>query len=408
MRAIGWLLMLAAGCTADVDGHRIANDETRVVARSAPAASAPLGEALEWLAQEVTLRSAGTEVSIAVEDLQTGERFAVGGDTLHVSASSAKAFWVAAALDERGVDAVAGIADPIFRSSDNYASGSAIDLVGPNRVNELLWSYGMTSTALTQWSYGGMRVATNSPRMMGGDNYTTANDAVTFLAHVARAEILGDGRGETLLQWMTLAPRSGTGGWLPARLPSGVTVSHKAGWLPPGCCGDDRGYNTLNELGVVTAPDGRRYAVSILARRGADYWGKQARFVELASCAIYRAFTHDEGLDCERPGDPVPAEGCGDVSYQGYCDGDAVVWCENSGLQRKQCGSGTTCGWQDDAVGYNCVAPAAAGCGDVTYEGYCEDNTVVWCEGDTLRRKDCNATALTCGYQSAAVGYNCL
>lgn len=405
MRAM-WLVVLA-GCTASVDGHRVASTETHVVPRSAPATSAPLGETLDWLAEEVTLRSAGTEISIAVEDLQTGERFAVGGDTLHVSASSAKAYWVAAALDARGTDAVAGIADPIFRSSDNYASGSAIDLVGTDRVNELLWSYGMTSTALTQWSYGRTRVATNSPRLMGGDNYTSANDAITFLARVGRAEILGDGRGDTLLQWMTLAPRSGVGGWLAARLPADAGVSHKAGWLPPGCCGDDRGYNTLNELGIVTAPDGRRYAVSILARRGSDYWGKQARFVELASCAIYRAFTHDDALVCERAGDPVPAEGCGDVTYQGYCDGDAVVWCEN-GLQRKQCSSGLTCGWQDDTVGYNCVAPATAGCGDVTYEGYCEDNTVVWCEGDTLRRKDCSAAARTCGYQDAAVGFNCL
>lgn len=407
MRASWCWLAVVAGCTATVDGHRVASDDTRVVAREAPPASAPLAETVTWLAEEVTLRSPGSEVSIAFTDLQTGESVASGGDTLHVSASSAKAYWVAAALDVRGTDAVAGIADAIFRSSDNVASGSAIDLVGIDLVNEILWSYGMASTATTQWSFGRTRVASNSPRAMGSDNYTTANDAVAFLARVARGEILGDGRGETLLQWMTLAPRSGVGGWIAARLPGDAAVSHKGGWLPPGCCGDDRRYNTLNEIAVVTAPDGRRYAVAILARRGADYWGKQTRFVELASCAIYRAFTQDESITCDRPGDPAPAQGCGDVTYQGYCDGDAVVWCDN-GLQRKACAAGLTCGWQDDAVGNNCIAPAAAGCGDVTYAGYCEDNTVVWCEGDTLRRKDCATANGTCGYQDANVGFNCL
>jgi beta-lactamase class A len=182
-----------------------------------------------------------------------------------------------------------------------------IDLIGPDAVNTWMWDVaGMTSSALTQWSFDRTRVATNSPRVMGSDNYMTATDAVTFLARVYRDEILAGDEGDRLLAWMTLSPNEGLGGWIPARLPPPPQGSamHKAGYLPPGCCGDDGYYNTANEIGIVVAPDGRAYALAILARRGTEYYARQVRFVELASCTIYRAFTHDDALDCSRTGDP--------------------------------------------------------------------------------------------------------
>jgi beta-lactamase class A len=223
------------------------------------------------------------------------------GDTKHVSASSAKAWWVAAALDGVGVTPVAPYATLIFRDSDNSASGSVIDLVGPNAVNTWMWDVaGMPSSALTQWSFDRTRVATNSPRAMGGDNYMTSDDAVTFLGRLYRKQLLGDARGDALLSWLTLSPNTGTGGWLLARLPADVqaTGMHKGGWLPPGCCSSDSTYNTANEIGIVAMPDGHAYAISILARRGTAYWAKQVPFVELASCVMYRAYT-GAAIDCE-------------------------------------------------------------------------------------------------------------
>lgn len=35
----------------------------------------------------------------------------------------------------------------------------------------------------------------------------------------------------------------------------------------------------------------------------------------------------------------------------------------------------------------------ASGCGDVTWEGHCEGNTVVWCQDDTIQRHECGASA---------------
>lgn len=252
------------------------------------------------LAAEVAKRSPGTDVGLAALDLTTGE-YAGANDTVrHVSASSPKAIWVAAAIDHSGIDAVAPYAQPIFGQSDNAASGTAIDLAGGmNAVNVFYTTRaGMTDSALTQWF--GNRVATNSPRKMGDDNYFTAKDAIAFLERLDRGTLLDKAKTAKLEEWMTLSPRTGFGGWLGTLLPPAARASamHKAGWLPPGCCGDDATYNTLNEIGLVEAPNGHRYAVAILARRGDDWYGKQAPWVERASCVIYRAVSGEASLDC--------------------------------------------------------------------------------------------------------------
>jgi hypothetical protein len=275
----------------------------------------------------------------------------------------------------------------------------------------------MGSTALTSWSYGKTRGATNSPRAMGSDNYFTANDTTAFLARLARGELLAADATASLLEWMTWAPRSGYGGWLGTRLPAPARASmrHKAGWLPPGCCSADAWYNTMNEIGLVEAPGGV-YAVSILARRGGDYWGKQTAAVELASCLVYRAIADDESLACFKASDPAPAgDPCGGLTYQGECDGSIVRWCEN-GLRDKDCAAqGKVCGWQSDAVGYNCLAstdapaepePEPAGCGDLTYQGTCTDGHLVWCEDAAVRTKTCQATQ-TCTWVDDAIGWDC-
>lgn len=298
-------VLILVGCATDPDAieqqpPRRFDVVLGVDGVASPSRSDAIAEAVSWLAAALPARSPGTQLSITWEDLQTGERVALAGDTKHVSASSAKAWWVAAALDGAGIAPVMPYATPIFASSDNSASGSVIDLIGPDAVNTWMWDVaGMSSSALTQWSVDKTRIASSSPRAMGSDNYMTSDDAVTFLARLYREEIIGDERGDALLSWLTLSPNSGTGGWLLARLPADIqdTGMHKGGWLPPGCCSDDSYYNTANEIGIIETPRGA-YAISILARRGDDYWNKQVPFVELASCVVYRAFTSSE-IDCE-------------------------------------------------------------------------------------------------------------
>lgn len=55
-------------------------------------------------------------------------------------------------------------------------------------------------------------------------------------------------------------------------------------------------------------------------------------------------------------------EGCGDVDYQGYCDGDRLVWCEDDALHEVDCGSaGRECAWQSANVGWNCLDESGGG-----------------------------------------------
>ena len=57
----------------------------------------------------------------------------------------------------------------------------------------------------------------------------------------------------------------------------------------------------------MQVPDGHRYAVAVLARRGKDYWSLQAPFVERASCLIYRSIAQDPGLSCDFQPQPSQA-----------------------------------------------------------------------------------------------------
>ncbi|RYZ39746.1 MAG: serine hydrolase [Myxococcaceae bacterium] len=292
---------------------------TWLVAMTASAATPDAGvsrdslqSVVDSLARESARLSPGTDLALAVTDLRTGESASFSGTTPHISASSAKVFWVAAALKQRDLKQVAPLAEKVFRTSDNEASGEIIDLVGgPDAINVYLQGLGMKHTALTKWNYGGQRWATNSPKVMQNDNYFCADDAVSFLARLDTKALLKQGPTARLLKWMELTPRQGCGGWLGTRLPERVRASlqHKGGWLPPGCCSDDARYNVLNEIGLVTLPGGGRYAVAILASRGPD-WPKQAFVVERASCVLYRHLAKDAALDCgealAKVGGPAP------------------------------------------------------------------------------------------------------
>ena len=89
-------------------------------------------------------------------------------------------------------------------------------------------------------------------------------------------------------------------------------------------------------------------------------------------------------------------EECGDETWEGRCEADVAVWCEDGVLVTMDCAeTGLVCG--DDGTGLaRCVDPAVP-CGDETWEGRCEGDTAVWCEDDALVREDCAAEDLVCG-----------
>jgi len=87
---------------------------------------------------------------------------------------------------------------------------------------------------------------------------------------------------------------------------------------------------------------------------------------------------------------------CGDDGCGGSCGtcGDGKICADGSCVEDNtspcgECPEGMTCGG-DAAKPHWCTADE---CGDVTYEGQCEEHTVLFCENDTLYAINCKAIA---------------
>jgi beta-lactamase class A len=226
-----------------------------------------------------------------------GGRAEVGGEARYTSASAAKAYWLAAAVDAVGVEPVASEAQATVTLSDNDAAGRVIDLVGVDAINDFTRANGMQATSLVSWPTSeGRRVATDRAWRLG-ENVTTTNDAVRFLDQLRTGELLDPAGTFAMLTWLraspdTLAGDGDWGGTMSHLLPPDVRprVAHKAGWLPPGCC--ERDHRLIIDIGIVPLPDGTSYSVAIVAT-GAENYAAQASFVALVSRRIYDTLVGD-------------------------------------------------------------------------------------------------------------------
>jgi beta-lactamase class A len=261
------------------------------------AAGSSLQTVVASLGAKCGIASPGTTCGISVRDLTTGESAHYRGNAFYVSASSAKAIWVAAALYDTSIAAVLPHADPIFRNSDNSESGLVIDLLSsPARVNTFMWQdIGVPDSGFCSWSFDKPRNATNCPSTAGGDNFFTADDMAMFMTALWDRSLLGDPKSATELDWMTLSPRTGYGGWMGTQLPAAARpkIHHKAGWLPPDVV---PGYSNSNDIGVVEVPGGHAYAVALLMNGAGNitaYDTKQLPLLEQASCVVYHAIAKD-------------------------------------------------------------------------------------------------------------------
>jgi len=100
----------------------------------------------------------------------------------------------------------------------------------------------------------------------------------------------------------------------------------------------------------------------------------------------------------------TPTDPCNGESYQGRCDTDLVIWCENETVYQSDCASdGKTCGWSEANSYYGCVEPPDP-CNGETYEGRCDGLSVIWCEDEEVKSIDCRRG---CGWDSSGGYYNC-
>ncbi len=248
---------------------------------------------LELLVYQRTIElgraSPGVTVSVTVS--HAGEVVSVAGTVPFDPASTAKLYWLAAAVDGAGVDAVTPFAEAIFASSDNQAASQVIDLVGIDAINDFTAAAGMGDTYLSLWIDGGIRRAGVEAAEREFRNTSTTADAVAFLDRLADHELLDLADSAQVMAWMTFAPdRSNDpdewGAILTERLPPDVAAltMHKAGWLPPGCCVALD--SSLSAVGLVPLPDGSRFAIAVATVDGDDFEG-QASWISQLTAEIY-------------------------------------------------------------------------------------------------------------------------
>ncbi|MEM6731576.1 MAG: trypsin-like serine protease [Myxococcota bacterium] len=121
-----------------------------------------------------------------------------------------------------------------------------------------------------------------------------------------------------------------------------------------------------------------------------------------------RADAHLEFLDPYLPEEKN--DSCGSVSFQGQCDGRLLRWCEDERLNEVDCESREQiCDINPDQGYYDCFTPEPEDpCDGETITGRCEGQVLVWCEDSTVKVVDCAPRNQTCVYDSERDYYNCL
>ena len=252
------------------------------VAQPVAAATSPGMSSLEQqLSYLVASKSA--DVGIAALDLKSGESISVRGDVPFPMASTVKvgvaALYLAQvdhgrrSLDDtiNGVPVRSLMARMIIHS-DNRATDIILkDLGGPSALHDWLQDNGVS----------GLRVDRTIAQLLGDRrdlwdrrDSSTPTAMVDLLGRIYRAELIKPASRNYLLDLMS---RCETGkNRMKALLPSGTPVEHKTGTLS----------GLADDVGFITLPDGRRIAIAIFTRGGAN----RPRTIAEAARTVYDGF----------------------------------------------------------------------------------------------------------------------
>ena len=251
------------------------------VAQPAAAASpASLNELEQQLSYLVAGKSA--DVGIAALDLNTGETVSIKGNTPFPMASTVKVAVAALYLAQvdhgrRSLDdtingqSARGLMARMLIHSDNRATDILIkDLGGPGVLHDWLQDNGIQ----------GLRVDRTIAQLLSAKrdlwdrrDSSTPVAMVDLLRRIYKAELIKPNSRDYLLSLMA---RCETGKNRMKALLPGVPVEHKTGTLT----------GLADDVGFITLPDGRRVAVAIFTRGGAD----RPRTIAEAARTIYDGF----------------------------------------------------------------------------------------------------------------------
>lgn len=103
----------------------------------------------------------------------------------------------------------------------------------------------------------------------------------------------------------------------------------------------------------------------------------------------------------------VPGGSCGSLTSEGRCVSGQAAWCEGDVAQTEICAAGESCGWDDAATGYRCIAGDNP-CGGLDTVGACDGSTARWCERGVPKRRDCAPCGDVCQLLPDFDGYGCV
>lgn len=237
-----------------------------LLAQPALAATSPslvnLERQLEYIAS-----AKGSDVGIAAVDLQSGETVALKGNTPFPMASTVKIAVAALYLSQvehgrrslddtiQGVSARSLMSQMMIRSDNRATDMLLADLGGPKALHQ--W--------LSQSGLQGLRVDRNIARLLSDKrdlwdvrDSSTPLAMVDLLKKIYRAELV---RPESRNYILDLMGKCQTGkNRIRGMLPFGTPVENKTGTLN----------GLADDVGFITLPDGRRIAIAVFARGGAD------------------------------------------------------------------------------------------------------------------------------------------
>ena len=103
----------------------------------------------------------------------------------------------------------------------------------------------------------------------------------------------------------------------------------------------------------------------------------------------------------------VEVDPCGGLTYLGRCETDLrALYCEDGVPREDVCRGGERCG-QDAAGRSRCLEPEDP-CGGLGWQGRCEGDDAVWCDGGEVRRRRCGDCLQRCGWSATHNGFYCL
>ncbi len=263
------------------------------------------------LALQIAQIADGTygRIGVAAIDLATGEEVAVLGDQRFPMASTSKIAIAATFLE--GVDNGRWNLNAQYPLMVPVASRRFSSAVAPVRAGQLYTARDLIEMMITRSNnqatdallavVGGPNAVNSWARRAGIQNFTLTRDIATLVRddgefdpanHIDTRDSVTPREMVRLLsglyqgQWLSTSSRNVLIGAMercrtgtrriPAMLPAGVTVAHKTGSLS----------NTSSDIGLITTPDGRTFALAIYVTGQGTRDNRESRIANIARALV--------------------------------------------------------------------------------------------------------------------------